>query len=276
MTSTKISGLAVDTEYTFMLILRTSAGTYTSEKLTVKTHKMTDLSGITITPGVMAPELRESLENTIKSVGAKLIEQVRIDTTHFVCTEGRGPGFEKAREMNIPVVLPDWLIGCQREGRLVGVRSYYLDANPKDRVIGSTPSLVTQPSQQSIPLRQQTPEQTETPTTNVIPPTPERRRQESDDEKEHDDQEKLAGSAPSKGEAEAESVSSPEEAQSASDGDEEVDDEGDGDETISGATNGANGETEVETPDVADHAEATASDASNEEGKEGKLDDVDL
>src|SRR2546429_6028345 len=49
MQSTKISGLAVDTEYTFHLVLRTSAGTYSSDKLMVRTHKMTDLSGITVT-----------------------------------------------------------------------------------------------------------------------------------------------------------------------------------------------------------------------------------
>ena len=51
--STKLSGLAVDTEYQFHLVLKTSAGTFSSEKLLVQTHKMTDLSGITITPGHM-------------------------------------------------------------------------------------------------------------------------------------------------------------------------------------------------------------------------------
>ncbi|KAK5276206.1 hypothetical protein LTR16_011577, partial [Cryomyces antarcticus] len=73
--STKISGLAVDTEYTFHLVLRTSAGTYPSEKLTVRTHKMTDLSGITITPGPMPAQLRDSLAETVHRIGAKLIDQ---------------------------------------------------------------------------------------------------------------------------------------------------------------------------------------------------------
>lgn len=136
MLSTKISGLAIDTEYTFHLVLRTSAGTFSSEKLTCRTHKMTDLSGITITPGVLPPAIRTSLAAAVDRAGAKLIDNVRIDTTHFVCTEGRGPAWEKAVEMNIPVVRPEWIEGCEREGTIVSVRGYYLNADPKTRQIG--------------------------------------------------------------------------------------------------------------------------------------------
>ncbi|KAG0644597.1 hypothetical protein HOY80DRAFT_1006811 [Tuber brumale] len=126
-TSTKISGLALDTEYSFHLILRTSAGTYASEKLTVRTHKMTDLSGITVCPGVMPGETREELEVILQRIGAKPLQDfVRIDTTHFVCTEGRGQNWERAQEMNIPVVRPEWLHACEKEGRIVGVRQFYL------------------------------------------------------------------------------------------------------------------------------------------------------
>ncbi|EDN06701.1 chitin biosynthesis protein [Histoplasma capsulatum] len=136
MLSTKISGLAIDTEYTFHLVLRTSAGTFSSEKLVCRTHKMTDLSGITITPGVLPQSLRTSLEEAVDRIGAKLIDTVRIDTTHFVCTEGRGAAWEKAVEMNIPVVRPEWVDGCEREGTIVSVRGYYLNADPKLRQIG--------------------------------------------------------------------------------------------------------------------------------------------
>jgi hypothetical protein len=136
MLSTKISGLAVDTEYVFQLVLKTSAGTYSSDKIAVKTHKMTNLSGITITPGILPSQLRDSLEAAIDRIGAKLIDTVRIDTTHFVCTEGRGQAWEKAMEMNIPVVRPEWVEGCEREGRLIGVSKYYLNADPKHRQLG--------------------------------------------------------------------------------------------------------------------------------------------
>ncbi|KAJ6256573.1 hypothetical protein Dda_8437 [Drechslerella dactyloides] len=132
--STKISGLAVDTEYSFHLILRTSAGTYASEKVTTRTHKMTDLSGITICPGVMSPSEKERLKVVVERIGAKpLQDHVRIDTTHFVCTEGRGHGWERAQEMNIPIVRPEWLEACEQEGRIVGVRNYYLGADPAIR-----------------------------------------------------------------------------------------------------------------------------------------------
>ncbi|KAL9107371.1 MAG: hypothetical protein Q9227_007736 [Pyrenula ochraceoflavens] len=133
MLQTKISGLAVDTDYSFHLVLRTTGGTFSSPVLTVRTHKMTDLSGITVTPGILPPPLRESLERAVERIGAKMADGVRIDTTHFVCTEGRGADWERAAEMNIPIVRPEWLEGCEQEGRIVGVRGYYLDANPKNR-----------------------------------------------------------------------------------------------------------------------------------------------
>lgn len=136
VTSTKISGLAIDTEYTFHLVLRTSAGVYSSQKLVVRTHKMTDLSGITVTPGVLPAQLRYSLAGAVERVGGKMVDNVRIDTTHFVCTEGRGREWERAVEMNIPVVRPEWIEGCEREGRIVGVRGYYLNADPRLRQVG--------------------------------------------------------------------------------------------------------------------------------------------
>jgi len=147
MTSTKISGLAVDTEYTFNLVLKTSAGMFSSERLVVKTHKMTNLTGITITPGHMDSADRAELETTVSRIGAKFIEQIRIDTTHFVCTEGRGPAWERARDMNIPIVTPDWVKACEREGRLAGVRGYYLDADPKLR---QSSSLTTNQTNQNL------------------------------------------------------------------------------------------------------------------------------
>ncbi|KAJ6015252.1 Fibronectin type III [Penicillium herquei] len=131
--STKISGLAIHSEYTFHLVLRTTAGTYQSEKLTCRTHKMTDLSGITVTPGILDPARKEALGETLERIGGKMIDSVRIDTTHFVCTEGRGPLWEKAVEMNIPVVVPEWVDACESEGTIAGVRGYYLNADPKAR-----------------------------------------------------------------------------------------------------------------------------------------------
>lgn len=176
--STKLSGLAVDTEYVFHLVLRTSAGTFSSEKLKIQTHKMTDLSGITVTPGHMPAALRESLQRSVERIGAKVADTVRIDTTHFVCTEGRGPAWERAVENNIPVVVPDWVIGCEREGRIVGVRGYYLNADPRLRNVG--PGGSQQPLQQALQQQQSQlqPQQPSSPAlsprTEITPPTPEK------------------------------------------------------------------------------------------------------
>lgn len=128
MHSTKISGLAVDTEYVFHLVLRTTAGTYASERVSVRTHKMTDLSGVTITTGILPPPMREGLTRAVERIGAKIVDGVRIDTTHFVTTEGRGVQWEKAVEMNIPVVRPEWVDACETNGRILGVTRFYLDA----------------------------------------------------------------------------------------------------------------------------------------------------
>lgn len=135
----------------FHLVLRTSAGQYSSEKLAVRTHKMTDLSGITVTPGVLPAALRESLSGAVDRIGGKIVENVRIDTTHFVCTEGRGREWERAVEMNIPVVRPEWVEGCEREGRIVGVRGYYLNADPKLRQVGPGVGIQQQQQQQQQP-----------------------------------------------------------------------------------------------------------------------------
>ncbi|KAH6607193.1 hypothetical protein Trco_003506 [Trichoderma cornu-damae] len=127
MHSTKISGLAVDTEYSFHLVLRTSAGTWASDKVVVRTHKMTDLSGITITTGILPTSTRDSLARAVERIGAKIVDGVRIDTTHFVTTEGRGTSWEKAVENNIPVVRPEWVTACEQNGRILGVTKFYLD-----------------------------------------------------------------------------------------------------------------------------------------------------
>lgn len=128
MHTTKISGLAVDTEYTFHLVLRTTAGTFSSQRVTVRTHKMTDLSGITITTGILPAAVREGLTAAVERIGAKIVDGVRIDTTHFVTTEGRGVQWEKANELNIPIVRPEWVDACERNGRILGVTKFYLDA----------------------------------------------------------------------------------------------------------------------------------------------------
>jgi len=130
-TTTKLSGLSVDTDYTFQLILRTTAGTYASDPLKVRTHKMSNLSGITVCAGTLPPDHLDRLSTAIAAIGAKpLQKRVRIDTTHFICSVPEGEEWQRARDMNVPIVVVDWIEACQREGKVVGVRAYYLDADP--------------------------------------------------------------------------------------------------------------------------------------------------
>lgn len=194
MHSTKISGLAVDTEYTFHLVLRTTAGTLSSEKVVVKTHKMTDLSGITVTPGYLPAQLKESLAKAVERIGAKLVDHVRIDTTHFVTTEGRGIDWEKAVEMNIPVVRPEWVEGCERGGRIVGVRQYYLDADPRQRQVAEMQNQPPAPEpKKESPKLPTSPVSRQSNGSSARPPTPpakdEPKKEESSDEEEEEEEE---------------------------------------------------------------------------------------
>lgn len=80
-----------------------------------------------------AAERKEELKRALDSMGAKYSEKIQIDTTHFVCTtslslaavsrEGGAsragpiadePGveYQKALQLSIPIVQPDWVLAC--------------------------------------------------------------------------------------------------------------------------------------------------------------------
>ncbi|KAI1815391.1 hypothetical protein GGS20DRAFT_543556 [Poronia punctata] len=175
--STKISGLAVDTEYTFHLVLRTTAGTMSSKQVVVRTHKMTDLSGITITTGILPAQTRDKLSAAVERIGAKFTDSVCFDTTHFVTTEGRGVAWEKAVEMNIPVVRPEWVLACEENGRILGVTKFYLDA------------LRPGPPSESPSTPSQTQTQTQTQTQKELPAAPPSASKSSKDDGSSDEEE---------------------------------------------------------------------------------------
>lgn len=136
VTSTKISGLSVDTAYEFQLKLITTSGQYWSEKIKVRTHKMTDMSGITVCLGPLDPLLNineAQIKDCLEIIGARdLQKHVSIDTTHFICNDVDNEDDEeliKAKNNNIPIVRPEWIRACAVEKRIVGVRGFYLDAD---------------------------------------------------------------------------------------------------------------------------------------------------
>ncbi|RPA81811.1 hypothetical protein BJ508DRAFT_414524 [Ascobolus immersus RN42] len=127
--SIKVSGLSVDTEYQFHAVLDTSAGVFVSPILRVKTHKMTDLSGLVVCVGSVSTSLRNEIDEVLKSLGAKAsADSVSIETTHYLASQSGGPLWGAVCDANIPAVSVSWLFECKQQGRILSVRSYYLSS----------------------------------------------------------------------------------------------------------------------------------------------------
>ena len=129
-TYTKLSGLELNTDYTFQLILRTTAGVFPSNVVRVRTHTMADTSGISVCFGtVLDKVLLEDAKQALHEMRARWSNKIQIDTTHFVCTtpagEGAaadsGPGveYQRALQLSIPVVQPQWILACHSERKYV-------------------------------------------------------------------------------------------------------------------------------------------------------------
>lgn len=132
--ASKLSGLAIDKTYKFKLKMDTTGGTFWSEEIEVTTHRLTDFSGITVCLGDISPNEHftiDDIQDTLKSMGAHHPAQtsVSVDTTHYICTREnkQNPEYQKASDMNIPIIRPEWLKACEREKRIVGVRDYYVN-----------------------------------------------------------------------------------------------------------------------------------------------------
>ncbi|KAJ6625219.1 hypothetical protein B0H10DRAFT_659431 [Mycena sp. CBHHK59/15] len=164
-TSSKLSGLELNTEYTFQLILRTTAGTFPSNLIRVRTHTMTDTSGISVCFGTVQDSVMlENAKMALRDMRAKWSDKIQIDTTHFVCTtpaatpngaqvSGSSPvapgvEYQRALQLSIPVVQPHWIFACHTERKLVSIAPYNLGATPP------TPTTTVRPqsmSQASLP-----------------------------------------------------------------------------------------------------------------------------
>ena len=135
-TSTKLSGLEMDTEYSIQLVLRTTGGTFPSNLVRTKTHTTTNTSGIRVCFGtIQDPELLKDAEAALEEIGAGWSNKIQIDTTHFVCTTpaatptaaqasggtigASGPGveYQRALQLSIPIVQPQWILACLAEKR---------------------------------------------------------------------------------------------------------------------------------------------------------------
>lgn len=112
--------------------MRTTAGTFQSNVLNVRTHTMADTSGISVCFGnVQDAVVLENAKLALGEMGAKWSDKIQIDTTHFVCTtpaatpgsasttgslvSAPGVEYQKALQLSIPVVNPNWILACHNE-----------------------------------------------------------------------------------------------------------------------------------------------------------------
>ncbi|OCF77396.1 hypothetical protein I204_01384 [Kwoniella mangroviensis CBS 8886] len=169
----KTGGLQSGEEYTFQLVLKTTAGTYPSNLIRVRTHTMDNLTGLLIYFGpIHPPQLLSQLREGLRQIGARESPTVALDTTHFVCTtpivggddSGRGgqidPEYQEATRMNLPVVGPGWLMAVAAERKLVPISNYLLPSLPQASTNTSDPAPFRRPSPQkrsSLPFTSSSP-----------------------------------------------------------------------------------------------------------------------
>lgn len=155
-TSTKLSGLELDTPYTFQLVLRTTAGTFPSNTLQLTTHTTSNTSGVVVCFGPIGDaERAEEVKRALGEMGGRWSEKIEIDTSHYVCDTPRladgmmppvgsdAPGangssggggvakavagykqvlgveYQRALQLSIPTVQPSWVMECWAQKRSV-------------------------------------------------------------------------------------------------------------------------------------------------------------
>ncbi|WFC97315.1 hypothetical protein MYAM1_000025 [Malassezia yamatoensis] len=136
-TSTKLSGLSMDAEYTIQLVLYTSAGTFASDEIRTRTHSIQDTSGIHACIGYIDdPILLQATKDIINSLGAHWTDNIQIDTTHLITSHAPSSDasiseeakiYDKAQQLSIPIVQPYWLFACENDKRMVNISGYYVD-----------------------------------------------------------------------------------------------------------------------------------------------------
>lgn len=161
-TSTKVSGLDVDQAYSFHLIARTTAGTFSSQTIKTRTLTLSDTSGVSVCFGAISPgSLLGEAQAALEQMRAKSSNRIQIDTTHFVCTHAAdgptGPPassgepnpaieFQRAAQLSIPIVHPSWVLACAKDKKMVPINQHYLD---KAALSGGPPSQERLSRQQS-------------------------------------------------------------------------------------------------------------------------------
>lgn len=145
-TSTKLSGLSIDTEYAIQLMMHTTAGSYVSNEVRTRTCTLDDMSGVHVCIGsIPDASLDVATKTIIEAMGAHWSNKMELETTHLVCMtppsasdESQQKMYEKAQLLSLPIVQPHWLFACRDAQRyvhladpsMVPISPYYLDGTP--------------------------------------------------------------------------------------------------------------------------------------------------
>ncbi|KAI9010329.1 hypothetical protein CLU79DRAFT_710669 [Phycomyces nitens] len=124
----KLSGLEVDHEFEFHIVIKTTAGSYESNRVIARTHTMEDLTGIRVAFGMFEepePAITE-LKALVKKMGATWTDEVDSETTHLLAQLPGGPGYDQAVRYSIPIVKPDWLVQCNKNKKIQSALPYYI------------------------------------------------------------------------------------------------------------------------------------------------------
>jgi NAD-dependent DNA ligase len=66
------------------------------------------------------------LMDIVSRIGASFTEELSSDNTHFICTVPKGPKYERALELNIPVVNPEFLKACETQRKVMPSHLFYM------------------------------------------------------------------------------------------------------------------------------------------------------
>ncbi|KAJ2499583.1 hypothetical protein GGH96_003431 [Coemansia sp. RSA 1972] len=124
----KTTGLDVGQTYEFKVEMRTSAGTFFSNTVSLTTHALDNLTGVRVCFGECESQDEiDALKDTLRRIGASWTDSVSLSITHFVARYKSGAGYEAALRCNVPIVKPDWVLACEANGKLQPAIKFHLE-----------------------------------------------------------------------------------------------------------------------------------------------------
>ncbi|CAI8502815.1 unnamed protein product [Hanseniaspora opuntiae] len=137
----KMTGLDIESKHAFQLRVDTSNGLYKSDVVVTSTLSSNDFSGFNVCVGALSTGTVtvDDVRAVADSLGIKNVNRVcNQDTTHFLTdvlddeNEVSDEHLLMAKELNIPIVAPNWLQGCATENKLLGVKGFYYKLGKDD------------------------------------------------------------------------------------------------------------------------------------------------